>query len=365
MNPFAPGKGGLLDPNTLGLLGLASGLGRASGPSRMPVGFGAILGEGVQGGMQGYQQGLQFQELDRKRIESQKQQDQINEFAKTLPEDQRQRFMIDPSGYLKATAPKAPEPFTLPAGGIRYGADGKPIAQAPMKPGDPSPLAKLLQEQGNFAPGTDQWKIYQQAIERQSSHAPAATITNTNAPVITAGNKEVDKNFAQEHVTFATGGYADTQKQLDQLREVSANLGKAKPGSLTGTIVGNLPDTVRAAINPQAQAAQDAVEEVVQRNLRLVLGAQFTNEEGKRLIARAYNPKLPEAENKKRVDRLISQISEAAESKLDASRYFMANGTLQGWKGKVWSMKDFDPEKGETKTQGGKQSVDSLLEKYR
>jgi hypothetical protein len=74
------------------------------------------------------------------------------------------------------------------------------------------------------------------------------------------------------------------------------------------------------------------------------LGAQFTEKEGERLISRAYNPVLSQPENKKRVDRLIKQIQSAAEAKLEASRYFMAKGTLEGWKGKLWKMEDFNPE---------------------
>ena len=89
-------------------------------------------------------------------------------------------------------------------------------------------------------------------------------------------------------------------------------------------------------------AAPEAVEEVVQRNLRIVLGAQFTQKEGERLIARAFNPRLEEPENAKRVRRLITQIRTAAQQKQAASDYFEANGTLVGFKGKRPSLSDFD-----------------------
>ena len=89
----------------------------------------------------------------------------------------------------------------------------------------------------------------------------------------------------------------------------------------------------------------------MQRNLRLILGAQFTEKEGQRLIARAYNPSLSEQENAKRVRNLIKQMQSAAEAKASAARYFEENGTLAGWKGKLPSMRDFAPEKAEKKKQ--------------
>lgn len=150
---------------------------------------------------------------------------------------------------------------------------------------------------------------------------------------------ELDKKFGQEYAEFvAAGGAADVAKQLEQLREVRDAL--AVDDTLTGPIRGQLPDSVRSITNPQAIAMKNAVEEVVQRNLRIVLGAQFTEKEGERLIARAYNPVLPAEENLKRVNRLITQVEGMAAAKVDAAQHFEKFGTLQGWKGKLPSMSD-------------------------
>src|SRR5690606_18061170 len=167
-----------------------------------------------------------------------------------------------------------------------------------------------------------------------------------------AGTKEADKKFGQDFVDFATGGFADTQKQLNQLREVAVALRNAKPGTLTGPTIGIQPRAAMAVTAPDALSALEAVEEVAQRNLRLILGPQFTEKEGERLISRVYNPMLPESENLKRVERLITQIDEAARAKLDAAQHFQRHGTLSGRKGKIWTMKDFEPEKGGAKSDG-------------
>jgi hypothetical protein len=61
----SPSSGGLLgllsNPQTAGLLGMAGSLLQASGPSRLPIPLGQVLGAGVQGMAQGAQQGLQMQ----------------------------------------------------------------------------------------------------------------------------------------------------------------------------------------------------------------------------------------------------------------------------------------------------------------
>jgi len=163
--------------------------------------------------------------------------------------------------------------------------------------------------------------------------------------------KSVDTNFGKDYAEWvAGGGQADTRRQIIQLEEV---LQKLQPKSetnpkggknLTGAFIGNMPDAVLNVFNPEAVSARNAVEEVVQRNLRLVLGAQFTEKEGERLIARAYNPSLSEEENAKRVGRLLEQIKAGAAAKVSAGQYYEQNGTLRGWSGKLPTLSDFDPD---------------------
>lgn len=66
---------GLLDPRNMGMLGAAGGLLQASGASRLPVTMGQALGQGLQGGLLGYQQGIhnqrtqQLVDLEKKKID--------------------------------------------------------------------------------------------------------------------------------------------------------------------------------------------------------------------------------------------------------------------------------------------------------
>jgi hypothetical protein len=98
-------------------------------------------------------------------------------------------------------------------------------------------------------------------------------------------------------------------------------------------------------VNDRVTDTREQVEEVVQRNLRIVLGAQFTAQEGERLIARAYNPRLDESVNATRLERLYRQMGRAAQAQEQAARYFEENGTLRGWRGRLWGINDFNPDR--------------------
>jgi hypothetical protein len=158
-----------------------------------------------------------------------------------------------------------------------------------------------------------------------------------NKPNLTDGEKSRDKKFGDQLVEF---NLPDINKGLEQLTEASEALSKSN--TLTGPIVSLMPNFVGDRVNPKAAEVREAVEEVVQRNLRLVLGSQFTEKEGERLISRAYNPTLDEAENKKRVERLIKSIKDAAQEKLNMKSYFEKNGTLKGYDSKSPSIESIE-----------------------
>jgi hypothetical protein len=368
---------GLLDffktPEGQGLLSGAFGY-AANANRNAPINS---LGRGGLAGMIGYsqatdrdtkqkqfeqQQAIQNQALERQRQTdalADQQRQRVEAYGQTLPEDQRMAFMVDPKAFLTDANKK----YTV--GGNLVTGSGRSVFEAPVEnkigpngqvynPREIKPGQVFADPNKPFSMGP-QGAVPNLPFQNFELNKARSGATNVN---VSTGVKKVDENFARDFVDFATGGYADTVKQLDQLREVSGSLNNES--GLTGPVVGNIPRGIRNVTNPQSVATQEAVEEVVQRNLRLILGAQFTEKEGERLISRAYNPALSQGENKKRVDRLIQQIESAAQSKLDASRYFMSNGTLEGWKGKVWRMEDFDPEGKLAPKNPQRRSTDSL-----
>lgn len=161
-----------IDPKTLGLLGAASGLLQAGGYSTKPVSFGQALGQGLQSGLGMYGQGLQFEELARKRKMAEEQQKRITDFASTLPSDaERQKFMIDPGAYLKTL-----QPYTLPAGGVRMGPDNKPLAQAPTRPPEPSAVSKLMAERDALPEGHPNRPVLDEAIKKATTSQPLVQV---------------------------------------------------------------------------------------------------------------------------------------------------------------------------------------------
>lgn len=175
----------------------------------------------------------------------------------------------------------------------------------------------------------------------------------------------VDRAYAKDYVEFIQTGASDAAKALEELglardelrgyyvdsKGVQRKVKGGKKDTLTGPIVGtlsNLPwigKTVQDVAFPESSDVQEMVEYTVQRSLRPILGSQFTKEEGERLIARVYNPRLDEKINAERLDRLIKQLRRAYKAKIEAANYFRKNRTLNGFEGQTeWTIDDiWDP----------------------
>jgi hypothetical protein len=156
---------------------------------------------------------------------------------------------------------------------------------------------------------------------------------------LTPAQEAIDKKFADTYLDWQSGGGADTIGNIAQINTVLQQLEQGK--ALTGPMIGVQPDLLLAITNPQAAGAKEQVQEVVQRNLRVVLGAQFTAKEGDALISRAYNPTLKPEQNAARLRKLFEQMSVAAAQKQAMAEYYENKGTLQGYKGKQPNINDF------------------------
>lgn len=192
------------------------------------------------------------------------------------------------------------------------------------------------------------WVFDKNGIPTIAGGQPAAgTTVNVGGSDIrlTPGQEAVDKKFGEQVFEWMSGGGQDMTGQIAQLGAVAQELENIEAGTsdkdLTGMSVALTPQFVRAFTNPDSVDAKEQVEEVVQRNLRLILGAQFTEREGERLIARAYNFRLGEGKNAARVRRLLLQMSTAAQQKQAMVDHFNENGTLVGYVGKMPTIVDF------------------------
>jgi hypothetical protein len=195
---------------------------------------------------------------------------------------------------------------------------------------------------------TAQQKDYEYWIEKgltdkeAKAQSKSGQTINIGGETQTAGRKKVDEAYAADYLQWTQGGGSDMTGQLAQIGTVLDQLEAGE--SLTGPTIGMLGSYSPMAlsiINPKAANAKEQVEEVVQRNLRVVLGAQFTAQEGERLISRAYNPALPPKQNASRLRKLFMQMESAAKQRDAMASYFGTNGTLIGYEGKQPSINDF------------------------
>ena len=150
----------------------------------------------------------------------------------------------------------------------------------------------------------------------------------------TKAQQAVDREFAKDYSNYvALGGYADTITQISSLSEVFDDLEKK---NLTGPALSFVPERFR----PTSMAAQQTVEQSVQRSLKLTLGGQFTQKESDMFMRRGYDPRLPEGKNREKLKRAINQLKIMALAKQKAVDYYEENGTLAGYKGEFYMLRN-------------------------
>lgn len=143
--------------------------------------------------------------------------------------------------------------------------------------------------------------------------------------------KDTIKTGAEERKSDREGATERVQAGLSvqQLNQIADSL--EKTDTATGPILGLLPKVLRDVITPQGASLQDSAERIVQGGLRATLGGQFTQAEGDRFLARAYNPRLDEKQNAANMRTIAREIAAMQLDKKNALAYFQANGTLEGF----------------------------------
>lgn len=253
--------------------------------------------------------------------------------------------------------PQAATPVTLAEGAVLIDpVTGKTIA------------SNQRQENPKFSPGeTRTFERGDRTITQEYqadgkwaniADAPRWQMQEALTPKQTPAQKAVDESFAKEYTPWVTGGAADVQKNLTQLKSAIDELESGRD-DLTGHVLGRFSPENRAIFNQDSVDVEERVQEVAQRNLRLVLGAQFTEKEGDRLISRVYNPRLDESINARRVRALFDQIQKAAEDKQRAAQYYEENGTLNGFQGSLYtSFSQFENDLNAALQEDGATTVD-------
>lgn len=176
-------------------------------------------------------------------------------------------------------------------------------------------------------------------IQPKQPASSNVTVNNMTGEALTPMQRKADEIWAGELAEWQRAGSSDSIKQINQLSDVVTRLESGE--DLTGVLLGLAPPPIRIGFNEGSVDAQQLVEEVVQRSLRTTLGAQFTEREGERLIARAYNPQAKEETNARRVKALLNQIVLRASVMDAALQHSNEFGTMKGFNSRAPSVDDF------------------------
>mgnify|MGYP003110120510 FL=1 len=165
-------------------------------------------------------------------------------------------------------------------------------------------------------------------------------IISSSGNVFNMGNQS--KGFAALNTATAktvnewtiSGGFAQVKENVDKLDDV-INILKNND-DITGAVVGNMPAGLRVFLNPESVGVQDDINSIVFQSLRATLGAQFTENEGRKLVEASFNIRLSEEVNIKRLERLKEKLLNMAQAKQSAADYFIANdGNMEGYTGQT------------------------------
>lgn len=298
--------------------------------------FGQALGQGLGGKLPGEDRAMKFQNVQQQVIKDLQSQN----VDLSTPDGFIQMAKLTADYANQAGLPDIAEQASMQALNVRKQFAGKETV---------SPFDKI--DPSQYTPESIK------KFEVTGSYADLVAKPKKDTENLSPGELAIDKAFAKDYVDWTTGGFADVEKNLTQLKDVELRLKSGKE-NLTGPVIGKTPDIIKNVANPAAIEVRDEVQEVVQRNLRLILGAQFTEREGEKLIARAYNENLDESVNAKRVSRLVKSIQEAAQAKQQAVDYYNENGTLKGFKGKVFTIADINKSLDEEIAKDGRVTSD-------
>ena len=211
----------------------------------------------------------------------------------------------------------------------------------------PAQYKKLLNVSADEATFIQKWEFYQDQGGTKS-YDEYLTM-NSPGTTISIGDKEENAFWTAMNAAAVTEITAWSKESGDSFQNIvklkDALKALQDPNQmLTGAIIGQMPDFFQAFLNPKAIDVRESVESVVQRNLKAVLGAQFTEKEGERLIKRAYNPTLSPEINARRLGLLIEQMESSANMQQARYDWMMSpesGGSMRGFTGEMPTFSDF------------------------
>ena len=152
---------------------------------------------------------------------------------------------------------------------------------------------------------------------------------------LTPGQRKLDERFATTAEAWFSKDAAQVDANIMNLEEKLSIIERGE-ANVSGKLIGITPESLQPFLGQtEAKAFLGDVRDIVFQSLKEKLGAQFTEKEGDRLVAAAYDPSLPEEINAKRLKRLLAVVKTMKESKSNMVNTWKNTGTL----------KDYEPPK--------------------
>ena len=134
----------------------------------------------------------------------------------------------------------------------------------------------------------------------------------------------------------------DAPRAAQDLTQIAQAIRKLENNpNLTGPVAQLFygPNPVQKFIlSDEAKAVETTFGAIASRDLRDQLGAQFTENEGKRLLAYVFDPSATPQENIRRAQVLFNQIKSVYDNRNSKLEYLRANRSLKGYESRVESI---------------------------
>jgi hypothetical protein len=168
----------------------------------------------------------------------------------------------------------------------------------------------------------------------------------------TLGQKKVDEEYAKKYEEWTSTGLSNATKNLAKLQNARTILEKyansEKFNLISGNVAGRAPEILRTE---ESRELEQNIKSIAQESLKAILGTQFTDNEGQRIMKDAYDPTLSAAANLRKLDSTLKELHERFENQESKRRYFEENnrGTIRGWKA-PYDYPDPVPNQNQTQT---------------
>lgn len=175
-------------------------------------------------------------------------------------------------------------------------------------------LAELPETMAGY--GSDIQKQETKRLEREAAMQRTEYIARASAAkqakeIAATGQKEVAKGVGKEYTDYvAAGGKSGLESSIARLENAAEALetGKVKTGGVSTTIPGFKSDAVQSMINPKLVEMRTEAQAALNNVLRQTLGAQFTEQEGVRVLNQVWSDMATPDVNAKKIRKKISEL---------------------------------------------------------